>query len=161
MTGRYASCADCTVRDEDARDRLEECVAAYTRRRLSEEKDEMVDRLMHVVEIWLEAQLTRLEALDDGRKIRSADSKRTEAGFRKHAVSLRCARCRAPFRTDEGRRRHLRAEPQCTVRDDAGQGQDPVEELEVGEQDVFRVLLRVKDREQGMPSQGKYRNPMT
>lgn len=93
----------------------------YTRQRLSEEKGEMVDRLMHVVELWLEAQLTRLEALDGGRK----------------AASLRCARCRAPFHTDEGRRRHLRAEPLCTVRDVRG--------LEVGGgDDVLRVPLGVK-----------------
>lgn len=107
MTPRDAPCADCTVHDSEARDRLEECVAAYTRRRLSAEKDEMVDRLMQVVEAWLEAQLARLETLD---------------GSGKQGPSLRCARCRAPFRTDEGRRRHLRAEPQCSVRDDGVSG---------------------------------------
>lgn len=85
----------------------------------------MVDRLMQVVEVWLEAQVARLGALDDGR--------RAHAVPRKHAASLRCARCRAPFRTDEGRRRHLRTEPQCTVRADAPEA---VEGTGVGGRDV-------------------------
>lgn len=112
----------------------------------------MMDRPIHVVETWLDAQLARLEALDERRENCAADNTRARVVGHKLAVSLRCARCQAPFRTDEGRRRHLRADSRCTVRDDMRR--DPVERTglvqksEKENRDVLRVLLRAKEGEE-------------
>ncbi|SPN96598.1 uncharacterized protein DNG_00120 [Cephalotrichum gorgonifer] len=207
-------CEECTSLASSARDRLVTCVAAYTSRRLTEEKAEIVDKLMHVFEIWLEAQLARFEeAFDDGDggspgekgdsnsplgrpdalakragkkrgfdredkdgkgppgeeggdggedrggQSRVGGNKRTKVAHyklacpyykrdpekfrncrgctgpgpgwdnfsrakehvvRKHAMPFLCVRCQAPFSSDEARRRHLREDTQCPVREEPG-----------------------------------------
>lgn len=112
----------------------------------------MVDRLMRVFEIWLDAQLARAEDARGDWRDGPADSQRAKAADRKQVEAVRCVRCKAPFCSDEGRRRHLR-EAQCAVREDA-QSQDVVERSDErrpmvessveGWRNVFRVLAGIE-----------------